>query len=83
MFIIIISFLSSFDYVRMAAFENNSRDEKMETFYRIVFTFDILINFFTEQHLVNGKGTERQWKKIAVMYVQGRLALDIFAIIPF
>jgi len=81
--IIIISFISSFDYVRMAAFDEEAEyDYYADLVYQLIFSIDLVINFFTEHHYSNTKMSELNLKKIMINYLQGRFFLDLLALFP-
>jgi len=90
-FIIFLSFFSSFDYARQAALlysgERNAADieegTRWNVYYSVVFSIDMLVCFFTEYHSPTEAEVERNWKKLAVIYLKGRFLLDFLALVPF
>ena len=94
MFIVVLSFTSSFFYAFVATFSNDMPQEELDWVsflslsFEVTFLFDILINsFFVERHFTvpsqGNKTVERDIRRIFILYLKEEAVIDFVAILPF
>ena len=85
-FIIFISFFSSFHYAFMAAFDGKGAPVRklntFELFYESLFLVSIVMNLITEYNYPASQKIERKINKIILIYLRGSFAYDVVAILP-
>lgn len=84
--IIILSSITCFSYPYVAAFGFEQVGKSKIYFLLVIeflMMFDIILSFFTTFKVEGDLMIERDFYKIAMKYLKGKFAIDVFLIIPF